>query len=61
MLASTVLIERIGALPAGVTGRSSGPLPMRGKEQSILIYTLENRGPRWIGTMPNHVLSYDFV
>ena len=30
VLASAALIERIGALPVGVTGRSLGPLPMRG-------------------------------
>lgn len=35
VLASTALIERIGALPLGVTGRSLGPVPMRDKEQSI--------------------------
>src|SRR6202030_1157670 len=41
VLASATLIERIGALPVGVTGRSLGPLPMRGKEQSIVLYALE--------------------
>ena len=41
MLASAALIERIGALPVGVTGRSLGPLPMRGKEQPIALYALE--------------------
>ena len=41
VLASAALIERIGALPVGVTGRSLGPLPMRGKEQSIVLYALE--------------------
>ena len=41
VLASAKLIERIGALPVGVTGRSLGPLPMRGKEQSIVLYALE--------------------
>ena len=41
VLASAVLIERIGAFPVGVTGRSLGPLPMRGKEQSIVLYALE--------------------
>ena len=41
VLASAALIERIGALPIGVTGRSLGPLPMRGKEQPIVLYALE--------------------
>jgi len=41
VLASAALIERIGALPVGVTGRSLGPLPMRGKEQPIALYALE--------------------
>ena len=41
VLASAALIERIGALPVGVTGRSLGPLPMRGKEQPIVLYALE--------------------
>jgi adenylate cyclase len=39
--ASAALIERIGALPVGVTGRPLGPLPMRGKEQPIALYALE--------------------
>ena len=41
VLASAALIERIGVLPLGVTGRSLGPLPMRGKEQPIALYALE--------------------
>ena len=41
VLASAALIERIGVLPVGVTGRSLGPLPMRGKEQPIALYALE--------------------
>jgi adenylate cyclase len=41
VLASAALIERISALPAGVTRRSLGPLPMRGKEQPIALYALE--------------------
>jgi adenylate cyclase len=41
VLASAALIERIGALPVGVTGPSLGPLPMRGKKQSIVLYALE--------------------
>jgi hypothetical protein len=35
------LIERIGALPVGLTCRSLGPLSMRGKEQPIGLYALE--------------------
>ena len=41
VLASAALLERVGALPIGVTGRSLGPLPMRGKEQPIALYALE--------------------
>jgi adenylate cyclase len=41
VLASAALIERIGVLPMGVTRRSLGPLPMRGKEQLIALYALE--------------------
>jgi len=41
VLASAALIERIGALPVGVMGRSLGPLPMRGKGQPIALYALE--------------------
>src|SRR5271166_6274980 len=41
VLASAALIERIGALPVGVMGRSLGPLLMRGKEQPIALCALE--------------------
>ena len=41
VLASAALLERIGPLPIGVTGRSLGPLPMRGKEQPIAVFALE--------------------
>jgi adenylate cyclase len=41
VLASAALLERIGALPVGVMGRSLGALPMRGKEQPIVLYALE--------------------
>jgi adenylate cyclase len=41
VLASAALIERIGALPVGVTVRSLGPQPMRGKATPIAIYALE--------------------
>jgi class 3 adenylate cyclase len=41
VLASAALIERIGVLPVGVTGRSLGPWPMRGKERPFVLYSLE--------------------
>ncbi|MGA2793077.1 MAG: adenylate/guanylate cyclase domain-containing protein [Roseiarcus sp.] len=41
VLASAALLERIAALPAGVTRRALGPLAMRGKEQAIDICALE--------------------
>jgi len=41
VLASAALIERIGVLPGGVTGRSLGLLPIRGKERPIALYALE--------------------
>jgi adenylate cyclase len=41
VLASVALIGRIGALPVCVTGRSLGPLPMRGKKRPIPLYALE--------------------
>jgi class 3 adenylate cyclase len=40
VLASAALIERIGTLPVGVTCHSLA-LPMRGKEQPIVLYALE--------------------
>jgi adenylate cyclase len=46
VLASAALIERIGMLPIGVTGRSLGPLPIRGKVQPMALYALENLGRR---------------
>jgi adenylate cyclase len=41
VLASAALLERIAALPAGVTRRALGPLSMRGKQQAIDICALE--------------------
>jgi adenylate cyclase len=35
MLASATLLERLSALPPGVTARALGPLPMRGKERAV--------------------------
>jgi len=44
VLASAVLLERLAALPAGVTRRALGPLPMRGKERALDLYALEAGG-----------------
>jgi adenylate cyclase len=41
VLAAAALIERIGVLPVGVTGRSLGPWPIRGKERPFVLYALE--------------------
>ncbi len=41
VLASAALLDRIVALPAGVTARALGPTPMRGKDQSVALYALE--------------------
>ena len=41
VLASATLLERLSALPPGVTLRALGPLPMRGKERAIELYALE--------------------
>ena len=41
VLASAALLERLATLPAGVTRRSLGPLPMRGKERALEVYALE--------------------
>jgi adenylate cyclase len=50
VLASAALIDRIVVLPVGVTARSLGPLPMRGKVQPIAIYALEALEGAGIGT-----------
>jgi adenylate cyclase len=44
VLASAALLERIAALPAGVTRRGLGPSPLRGKERALEIFALEARG-----------------
>ena len=41
VLVSAALLDRIVALPAGVTARALGPMPMRGKDQSVALYALE--------------------
>jgi adenylate cyclase len=41
VLASAALLERLTALPAGVTRRALGALPMRGKEHSLEVFALE--------------------
>ncbi len=41
VLASAALLDRLAALPVGVTRRALGPLPMRGKSQAIELYALE--------------------
>ena len=46
VLVSAALLDRIVPLPAGVTARALGPMPMRGKEQSVLaLYALEAVAP----------------
>ena len=41
VLASAKLLDRLAALPAGVTRRKLGELPMRGKERALELYVLE--------------------
>jgi adenylate cyclase len=41
VLVSAALLDRIVALPAGLTARELGPMPMRGKDQSVALYALE--------------------
>jgi adenylate cyclase len=45
VLVSAALLDRIVVLPAGVVARGLGPMPMRGKEQSVALYALEAVGP----------------
>jgi adenylate cyclase len=45
VLVSAALLDRIVALPAGVTARALGPMPMRGKDQSVTLYALEAVAP----------------
>jgi adenylate cyclase len=40
VLASAALMNRLAALPAGITKRSIGPLRLRGKENEIELYAL---------------------
>jgi adenylate cyclase len=44
VLASATLLERLTALPPGITARALGPLPMRGKERAVELYALETAG-----------------
>jgi adenylate cyclase len=44
VLASAALLDRLDALPPGVTGRRLGELAMRGKERSLELYVLEAEG-----------------
>lgn len=41
VLASSALIDRLGALPAGIVARALGPLRLRGKEAALALYALE--------------------
>jgi adenylate cyclase len=41
VLASAGLLDRLAALPAGLTRRRLGELPMRGKERALELYVLE--------------------
>ena len=41
VLASVALLDRLAALPPGVTRRPLGELPMRGKERPLELYVLE--------------------
>ena len=41
VLASAALVDRLGALPAGIVARALGPLRLRGKEAALALYALE--------------------
>jgi adenylate cyclase len=45
VLVSAALLDRLVALPVGVKARALGPIPMRGKEQSVALYALEAVAP----------------
>ena len=45
VLVSSALLDRLAALPVGVKARALGPMPMRGKEQSVALYALEAVAP----------------
>ena len=44
VLASAALLDRIAALPPGLTRRRLGELAMRGKERALEVYVLEQSG-----------------
>jgi adenylate cyclase len=48
VLASAALLERLAALPSGITRCRLGELPMRGKEQPLELDVLEARGIRGV-------------
>ena len=41
ILASSALLERAGALPAGIAANPLGPLRLRGKEEALALFALE--------------------
>jgi len=53
VLASATLLERLAALPDGVTRRALGPLPMRGKEQAVDLFVLETAQARDLRSGPS--------
>ncbi len=54
VLASVVLLDRLAALPPGVTQRRLGALEMRGKERALEIHVLEAGG--WDQSLPRSSL-----
>jgi adenylate cyclase len=46
VLASATLLERLSALPPGVTARALGPRPVRGKQHALDLYALETGGAK---------------
>lgn len=46
VLASAALLARVESLPSGVVRRALGPLAMRGKEQAVELYALEDERER---------------
>jgi adenylate cyclase len=46
VLVSAAMLDRIVALPVGVTARALGPMPMRGKGLSVELYALESTAHR---------------
>jgi adenylate cyclase len=45
VLASSALLDRIVGLPSGISARALGPMPMRGKTQSVALFALEVIAP----------------